>query len=64
MLRYEALGPLGEGAYGQVMKARHKETGRIVAIKKYKETDDDEGKSVQPSRIGKPPCLTSALGPP
>ena len=28
--------------YGVVVKARHKETGQIVAIKKFKESDDDE----------------------
>lgn len=28
--------------YGVVTKARHKETGQIVAIKKFKESDEDE----------------------
>ena len=28
--------------YGIVLKARHKETGQIVAIKKFKESEDDE----------------------
>jgi cyclin-dependent kinase-like len=28
--------------YGVVIKARHKETGQIVAIKKFKESDEDE----------------------
>ena len=28
--------------YGIVLKARHKETGQIVAIKKFKESDEDE----------------------
>ena len=28
--------------YGVVLKARHKETGQIVAIKKFKESDEDE----------------------
>ena len=28
--------------YGVVLKARHKETGQIVAIKKIKESDKDE----------------------
>ncbi len=28
--------------YGVVMKCRHKETGQIVAIKKFKESDEDE----------------------
>jgi serine/threonine protein kinase len=28
--------------YGYVYKAKHKETGMPVAIKKFKESDDDE----------------------
>ena len=28
--------------YGVVMKCRHKESGQIVAIKKFKESDEDE----------------------
>ncbi|KAJ3414156.1 Cyclin-dependent kinase-like 3 [Chytridiales sp. JEL 0842] len=38
---YEKIGPIGEGTYGVVMKCRHKETGMIVAIKKFKESEDD-----------------------
>ncbi len=30
------------GAYGVVLKCRHKESGEIVAIKKFKESEDDE----------------------
>lgn len=33
---------MGEGAYGIVYKARNKESGEIVAIKKFKESEDDE----------------------
>lgn len=29
-------------AYGVVMKCRHKETGQVVAVKKFKESDEDE----------------------
>ncbi|RNF27126.1 putative mitogen-activated protein kinase, putative,kinase [Trypanosoma conorhini] len=39
---YETLGILGEGTYGVVVKARHRATGRIVAIKKYKQAEDDD----------------------
>ena len=42
MENYETLGTIGEGTYGIVLKARHKETGQIVAIKKFKESDEDE----------------------
>lgn len=30
---------VGEGAYGVVLKCRNKETGEIVAVKKFKESD-------------------------
>ncbi|KAJ3035588.1 Cyclin-dependent kinase-like 3, partial [Rhizophlyctis rosea] len=38
---YEKIGPIGEGTYGMVMKCRHKDTGQTVAIKKFKESEDD-----------------------
>ena len=30
---------VGEGAYGVVLKCRNKETGGVVAVKKFKESD-------------------------
>ncbi|KAK9806137.1 hypothetical protein WJX72_002864 [[Myrmecia] bisecta] len=42
MENYENLGRIGEGTYGVVLKCRHKETNEMVAIKKFKESDDDE----------------------
>ncbi|KRX09361.1 Protein kinase-like domain [Pseudocohnilembus persalinus] len=42
MNKYEVLGVIGEGAYGVVLKCRNKETQEIVAIKKFKETEEDE----------------------
>ena len=42
MNKYEVLGVVGEGAYGVVLKCKNKETGEIVAVKKFKEGDDDE----------------------
>ena len=42
MNKYEVLGIVGEGAYRIVYKARNKETGDAVAIKKFKETEEDE----------------------
>lgn len=41
MEKYERLGKIGEGSYGVVFKCRHKETGQIVAIKKFVESEDD-----------------------
>uniref|UniRef100_A0A2K6E496 Cyclin-dependent kinase-like 2 n=1 Tax=Macaca nemestrina TaxID=9545 RepID=A0A2K6E496_MACNE len=42
MEKYENLGLVGEGSYGMVVKCRNKDTGRIVAIKKFLESDDDK----------------------
>ena len=42
MNKYEVLSTIGEGAYGVVMKARHRETGELVAIKRFKESEEDE----------------------
>lgn len=58
MNKYEVKGVVGEGAYGIVLKCENKEnnqTGRqvifilLVAIKKFKETEDNEivKKSIQ-----------------
>ena len=42
MNKYEILGVVGEGAYGVVLKCRNRENNEIIAIKKFKETEDDE----------------------
>jgi cyclin-dependent kinase-like len=42
MNKYEVLGVVGEGAYGVVLRCRNKDTSEIVAIKKFKESEDDE----------------------
>ena len=42
MKKFETLGVIGIGAYGIVLKAQNKETNQIVAIKKFKESDQDE----------------------
>eukprot|EP00056_Hartaetosiga_gracilis_P017401 m.7169 g.7169 ORF g.7169 m.7169 type:complete len:442 (-) comp5671_c0_seq1:840-2165(-) len=41
MEKYEKISKIGEGSYGIVIKCRHKESGKIVAIKKFLETEDD-----------------------
>ncbi|XP_076129996.1 cyclin-dependent kinase-like 3 [Alosa pseudoharengus] len=39
---YENLGVVGEGSYGTVLKCRHKETGHIVAIKRFIDKEQDK----------------------
>eukprot|EP00118_Oscarella_pearsei_P006802 m.31552 g.31552 ORF g.31552 m.31552 type:complete len:796 (+) comp31512_c0_seq5:230-2617(+) len=41
MEKYENMGLVGEGSYGIVMKCRHRESGQLVAIKKFIESEDD-----------------------
>lgn len=41
MERYEKLSKLGEGSYGLVYKCRNRDTGEVVAIKKFAESEDD-----------------------
>lgn len=38
MNKYEVLGVVGEGAYGVVLRCRNKDSGEILAIKKFKVT--------------------------
>jgi cyclin-dependent kinase-like len=42
MNKYEVLGVVGEGAYGVVLRCKNKDTSEVVAIKKFKESEDDE----------------------
>lgn len=41
MEKYENLGTVGEGSYGVVLKCRNRDTGQLVAIKKFLESEDD-----------------------
>jgi cyclin-dependent kinase-like len=41
MEKYEKICKIGEGAYGVVFKCRLKDSGQVVAIKKFVETEDD-----------------------
>ena len=42
MNKYEVHGALGEGAFGDVFKARDKATGDWVAIKRFKDNNDED----------------------
>jgi cyclin-dependent kinase-like len=39
--KYEVIGLVGEGSYGVVYKCKNKKTGEFVAIKKFKEEEDE-----------------------
>ena len=41
MDKYERMAQIGEGSYGVVFRCRNKDTGTLVAIKKFVESDDD-----------------------
>lgn len=41
MERYERLARLGEGSYGVVFQCRDRQTGKLVAVKKFQQTEDD-----------------------
>lgn len=42
MQKYEIMSAIGEGAYGVVLKCRDVEKNSHVAIKKFKDSDEDE----------------------
>lgn len=58
--RYEIISIVGEGAYGVVLKCRNKETGEIVAVKKFKESDGGCG-GHRPWAVSNPPLARNAL---
>lgn len=41
MERYERLARLGEGSYGVVFQCKDRHTGKLVAVKKFQQTEDD-----------------------
>lgn len=43
MDQYEMIGKIGEGTFGEVFKARHRLSGRVVALKKIRIRKLDEG---------------------
>ena len=40
--KYEVLEVVGRGTYGRVFKCRNRETGEFVAIKKFKESAEED----------------------
>ncbi|XP_013392042.1 cyclin-dependent-like kinase 5 [Lingula anatina] len=58
MQKYEKLEKIGEGTYGTVFKAKNRETCEIVALKRVRLDDDDEG---VPSSALREICLLKEL---
>lgn len=58
MQKYEKLEKIGEGTYGTVFKAKNKETQEVVALKRVRLDDDDEG---VPSSALREICLLKEL---
>ena len=58
MQKYEKLEKIGEGTYGTVFKGKNRETGEIVALKRVRLDDDDEG---VPSSALREICLLKEL---
>ena len=56
MERYETLGKIGEGTYGVVFKAREIGTGKMIALKRIRLEQEDEGKLLLGSHLSNP-CL-------
>nr|XP_054767517.1 cyclin-dependent-like kinase 5 [Lytechinus pictus] len=58
MQKYERLEKIGEGTYGTVFKAKNRDTQEIVALKRVRLDDDDEG---VPSSALREICLLKEL---
>lgn len=58
MMKYEKLEKIGEGTYGTVFKAKHKDTLEVVALKRVRLDEDDEG---IPSSALREICLLKEL---
>ncbi|XP_002168361.3 cyclin-dependent-like kinase 5 isoform X1 [Hydra vulgaris] len=58
MMKYEKLEKIGEGTYGTVFKAKHKDTMEVVALKRVRLDEDDEG---IPSSALREICLLKEL---
>ena len=62
MQRYEVLDKVGEGTYGIVLRCLHRKTGTSVAIKQFKQLQDEDRVSAKPAdtfHFSQLPCLTA-----
>lgn len=48
---YESIGRIGEGTYGVVLRCKHRASGELVAVKRFKEASD-ESNAVSRAREG------------
>jgi len=42
MYNYKIIDLIGEGTYGKVFKAVHRQTNRVVAIKRFKQNESED----------------------
>jgi len=67
MEKYDKLMKIGEGSYGVVFKCRNKDTGSMVAIKKFVESEEDPlikkiaMREIRMLKVGKSVNLTMLL---
>ena len=69
MDKYQKLQRIGEGTYGVVYKAKHREHGTILALKRIRLESEDEGElrtSLGPSPVplfahGQPPARVTRI---
>ncbi|TKV90636.1 hypothetical protein SEVIR_9G042800v4 [Setaria viridis] len=57
---YEDISRLGEGAFGAVVKARHRATGRVVAIKRVGEAQGEHAALLREARFLEDACSGGA----
>lgn len=58
MQKYDKLEKIGEGTYGTVFKGKNRETGEVVALKRVRLDEDEEG---VPSSALREICLLKEL---
>lgn len=61
--KYEKMAKIGQGTFGEVFKARHKKTKKIVALKKVLMENEKEGVSGYPSKFFCSPYSSYRISP-
>jgi hypothetical protein len=60
--KFDVLSVIGEGAYGIVLKCKNNQTGELVAIKKFKESDGEGHAFKDPCVFHAPAQLAGVIG--